>query len=132
MHRLFVYGSLRTGTGHPMAGVLAAAGCCEGPATVCGRLYALDGYPGVVLEPAGAHPVTGELWRIDDLGVFARLDAYEGCGADDLQPFEFERVRTEVRSAGGERHEAWVYTYAGDVDETRRVPSGDWLRRAVP
>jgi gamma-glutamylcyclotransferase (GGCT)/AIG2-like uncharacterized protein YtfP len=125
---LFVYGSLRSDAGHAMHGVLAAAGERVDAGWVRGRLYAVAWYPGLVLDD-GAGEVHGEVWRLRDASVLARLDSYEGCGPDDAPPHEFRRERTQVRLHGGATVSAWVYGYARAVDEARRVDSGDWAVR---
>lgn len=126
--RLFVYGSLRRAAGHAMGEVLAASAVLEADAVVRGRLYAVAWYPGLVLDD-GAGEVHGEVWRLVDASVLARLDEYEGCGPSDPQPHEFRRVRASVRPAAAEPVSAWVYELAVAVDERRRVASGDWVAR---
>ena len=131
MERLFVYGSLRSDAGHEMhemGEVLAAAGERESEATVRGRLYAVHWYPGLVLDEQG-DDIRGEVWRIEDASVLARLDVYEGCGPEDPAPHEFRRVRARVRMESGAEVQAWVYVYAQDVDEASRVATGDWAER---
>ncbi|MBK9385970.1 MAG: gamma-glutamylcyclotransferase [Planctomycetes bacterium] len=106
--RLFVYGTLRTGSGHPMAAFLAARARGLGAAHCTGRVVDLGAYPGL-LEEAGAR-TEGELWELAEPSAetLARLDDYEGC-AEGL----FERVRREVRTADGRSLAAWVYLYRG-------------------
>lgn len=114
-----------------MGRVLAGAAICEGEACARGRLHAVAWYPGLVLDEA-AGEVRGELWRLEDPSVLARLDAYEGCGEHDPPPHEFQRVRATVRRvADAEAVDAWIYAYTRPVDEATRVISGDW-RSATP
>ena len=126
---LFVYGTLRGDAEHPMHAVLAGGGVRDGEASVAGRLYAVSWFPGLVLDPIERVPVRGELWRIVDAGIFAALDTYEGCGNDDVEPFDFVRTIVRAQHVDGRRVAAWVYAYTRVVDETLRVRSGDWLRR---
>jgi gamma-glutamylcyclotransferase (GGCT)/AIG2-like uncharacterized protein YtfP len=125
---LFVYGSLRADARHPMHGVLASGAVLDGVATVIGKLYAVSWYPGLVLADDG-HDVHGELWRIIDRSILAVLDAYEGCGPNDVPPFEFGRTTTQATRPSGDRVSAWVWVYTGVTDESQRVGSGDWLHR---
>jgi gamma-glutamylcyclotransferase (GGCT)/AIG2-like uncharacterized protein YtfP len=106
--RLFVYGTLRSGSGHPMAAYLAARARCLGAAHCAGRAIELGDYPGL-LEEAGAS-TAGELWELAEPSAetLRWLDDYEGC-AEGL----FERARREVRDAAGRALEAWVYLYRG-------------------
>lgn len=126
--RLFVYGSLRRSAGHPMGELLSASAVLEGDAVVRGRLYVVDWYPGLVLDEAG-DLVHGELWRLVDASVLARLDEYEGCGKSDPQPHEFRRVCATVERLHGGDATAWVYELLRELPESRRIPSGDWAAR---
>lgn len=115
--QVFVYGTLRRGGSNAWR----MAGCkWIGPAEVAGRLYRIDWYPGVVLDPA-AGPVTGELFEVDDT-ILAALDDYEGP--------EYRRVLTRATFCGescGNSCEAWVWEWRGGIDEARWIASGDWL-----
>ena len=125
---LFVYGTLRADALHPMHTVLAGGGVHAGEASVAGRLYAVSWFPGLVLDPTERVPVRGELWRIVDAAILDTLDAYEGCGPNDVAPFEFVRTIVPAHCHDGRKLDAWVYMYTRTVDETLRVHSGDWLR----
>ncbi len=108
LERLFVYGTLRSGSAHPMAAYLAARARCVGAARCAGRTVDLGAYPGL-LDEAGTS-TAGELWELAEPSdeTLARLDDYEGC-AEGL----FERARREVRTADGRAVAAWVYLYRG-------------------
>ena len=123
-HTLFVYGSLRAAVKHPMAEVLREHGEPAGLARVRGRLYAVGGYPGLVVDPHAGW-VVGELWTDLQPDVWPLLDFYEGCSAEDPQPHEYVRRITTVESGV----QAWIYDYALDVATLSPVPSGDWLKR---
>lgn len=120
--RLFVYGTLREGAGHPMHTVLAAAGDCIGAASTEGRLVVVDWYPGLVLDGAARESrVVGEVWTLETTSVFGVLDDYE---AD-----EYERRVLPVRLADGATLPAWTYVFTGAARGLEAIPSGDWLRR---
>jgi gamma-glutamylcyclotransferase (GGCT)/AIG2-like uncharacterized protein YtfP len=113
---VFVYGTLRRGGSNHFrmegAEFLSAA-------TVNGRLYRIDWYPGLVLDDMAAD-IHGEVYRVS-AEVLERLDHYEGG--------EYRRVMTQVRCGGDHRspQAAWVWEWLGPVDESRRIRSGDWL-----
>lgn len=106
----------------------AAASSCE-PARVRGVLYRADGYPGIVLDP-GAGWVVGELYLLRDPSVLETLDAYEGAGAHDPEPREFQRVRTMVEPVGQAPLPAWIYAYGWSVEGLPVIESGDFLEGA--
>lgn len=115
--RVFVYGTLRRGGSNDWR---MSGASWIGPAEVAGRLYRVDWYPGLVPDPL-AGPVTGELHEVD-AAMLAALDDYEGP--------EYRRVRARVAlrgAVGGDTCEAWLWEWLGDIDETRRLATGDWL-----
>lgn len=63
----------------------------------------------------------GELYRIRDTTLLARLDDYEGGNT------EYMRVRVNVVQAERKRVPAWIYLYNRPVDGLRRIRSGDYL-----
>lgn len=123
---LFVYGTLRPGhegEGAPMMRALAARSTHLGRGDVCGRLYAIDWFPGMV-EGAGAQDrVIGDVLRLpDDDGLLAELDTYEGA--------DYARREITVAMANGEQIEAWTYVWIGALDGATRIESGDFLAHA--
>ncbi|MCA9708641.1 MAG: gamma-glutamylcyclotransferase [Myxococcales bacterium] len=124
---LFVYGTLRRLAGHPMHASLRAVASFMGEGRIRGRLYLIDRYPGLVLDPT-ADWVVGELYEVRDLAGLAVLDAYEGASPEDPQPHEFRRVRRPVEQLDGQRCLAWIYEYGWPTEGRVRIPSGDFLR----
>lgn len=112
--RVFVYGTLRCGGSNHFRmekAEFVTAG------TVCGRLYQIDWYPGLVLD-AAAEGIIGEIYQVSP-AVLEELDLFEGA--------EYRRLQTQVRLPHGETLSAWVWEWLGPVDESRRITSGDWL-----
>lgn len=120
---LFVYGTLMRGYDHPMARHLAANADWRGAATCTGKLYRISSYPGLVLSSDPSDIVHGDLFALRDEGLFAELDAYEGCGADDPSPHPYRRAMIDVVTLHGPT-QAWTYIYQAPVDEGRRIVSG--------
>jgi len=119
MEVIFVYGTLRAGGSNHFR--LGNAGGL-GAGTVCGRLYRVDWYPALLLD-ADAGAVHGEVYEVD-AATLAALDAFEGA--------EYRRVRVGVMpEGGGEKIDAWLWEYLDPVDESRRIPGGDWLAVAL-
>jgi gamma-glutamylcyclotransferase (GGCT)/AIG2-like uncharacterized protein YtfP len=116
METVFVYGTLRRGGSnhHRLDGAEFVA-----MATVRGRLYRIDWYPGLIADE-NAGEVIGEIHRVP-AGMLPALDDYEGA--------EYRRVKMDVRSVNGEpaNSRAWVWLWDGPVDESRRISGGDWL-----
>ncbi|MER7844620.1 gamma-glutamylcyclotransferase family protein [Kitasatospora sp. NPDC096077] len=131
----FVYGTLRSG-GHNHAAHLAGR-CAEiRPAVLDGAaLHDGPGFPYVVPDPDPGRRVVGELITVRPdayPGALVALDRLEECRADGTGLYV--RRRLTVRTAAGERREAWVYL-AGPAAEARLrarpalIASGDWADR---
>jgi gamma-glutamylcyclotransferase (GGCT)/AIG2-like uncharacterized protein YtfP len=111
---IFVYGTLRRGGSNAFR---MDGSRFIGPATVRGRLYHIDWYPGLVLDP-GARKVIGEIHQVG-AGQLAALDAFEGA--------EYRRVSAPARLVGGESLEVMLWEYLPAVDKSRHITSGDWF-----
>lgn len=128
MSHLFVYGTLRRASGHPMHRVLAEAADFVGEATAAGRMYWADGYPCVVPSESPADRVRGEVYRLaDPEPTFAALDAYEQCDRSCPEQGLFRRRRVEVTVDDGRRLDAWIYLYNRSTEGLPRIASGDFL-----
>jgi gamma-glutamylcyclotransferase (GGCT)/AIG2-like uncharacterized protein YtfP len=124
---LFVYGTLRQGSGHPLAALLARRARLLGRGRVAGRLYDLGPYPGMTDPLTGGEQVRGDVYELRDANAtLAILDAYEGCGPSDPQPRLYERVLTLATLDGGESLTVWVYVYRGPVADGQHLPSGEY------
>ena len=129
---LFVYGTLRSGGDCPKAvrEALNRYTTFAGRAMVAGRLYRISCYPGFVNPKEEGEWVCGELLRIlDEELLFKVLDRYEGCSADDLQPFEYERILLDLVAEEGSPTRAWGYHYLGDTEGKEWIRSGDFLNQ---
>ena len=108
---LFVYGSLRRGSGHPMAQIVEDGADWMGVSRVEGRLYIIDWYPGLVPAGAAGQWVEGDLFRmVAPEHLLPLLDDYEECSARFDHPQEYRRETAMVKQAGT-FHRAWTYFY---------------------
>lgn len=101
---LFVYGTLRRASTHPMARYLADNADFVGEGTVAGKIHDLGRYPGLVEATSPEQRVAGEVFRLrhaDD--TFPRLDEYECC------PTLYERRLTDITMCDQLQRKAWVY-----------------------
>lgn len=129
-NRLFVYGTLLSGAGHPMGARLRREARLIGPATIPGRLYSLGHYPGLVEADYAGGLVHGELYALHAPAVALRwLDAYEGIRPNAPGESPYERAERRVRLASGATCIAWVYLYRGSVGNRPEVPDGRWIAR---
>lgn len=120
--RLFVYGTLRRDSGHPMARVLAARAQHVGPGRVAGRLYDLGPYPGAVPSDVPGEWVFGDVYALTDPALWSELDAYEAAESPRSGGL-FARSLANAES-GGDAGPVWVYWYLGATPESARVGSG--------
>ncbi|MBV9507459.1 MAG: gamma-glutamylcyclotransferase [Acidobacteriia bacterium] len=128
---LFVYGSLRSTCDNSFARKLAREATLLGNARVCGRLYRIASYPGIVLSDASEDWVHGEVYKLHEPSTLLPfLDEYEGCAPHSSRPLQFERTITEARLSGEEPIACWIYVYCQEesLQEDRRIASGDYFR----
>jgi len=121
-HLVFVYGSLRRGTARAMslrfpdAKFIAAA-------KVCGSLYDLGAYPGLLLNKSTSL-VVGEVYEVDD-ELLDRLDDFEASS-------DYWRKQVEV-SIDNHSVTCWIYVpeYQPEFySEQTLIESGDWIEYA--
>jgi gamma-glutamylcyclotransferase (GGCT)/AIG2-like uncharacterized protein YtfP len=129
---LFVYGTLRRRSRHPMARRLAGSARYVGAAKITGRLYDLGRFPGLK-EPRSPHDwVHGEVYDVGDNSdiTLQEMDAYEN--AESPPPTPYERQLASVLLADGRTMTAWVYWYRGDVREEQFIASGSYEENCDP
>ncbi len=107
---------------------LAAESDSLGPASLhFARLYDLGRYPGAAVSDGEEDIVHGEAVLLaDPAAALAWLDAYEGY-VHDADHNEYDRLVRQVRLAGGETFDAWVYLLRRAPDASRRIDSGRWI-----
>lgn len=132
---LFVYGTLMphaaSAYGRAERERLLAGARVIGAASVCGRLYDLGQYPGLVVSADPGDEAHGVVLRLSaPETVFPWLDAYEGirrASPVDASPAnEYERVLRPVRLAGGTLLSAWVYACLRPVAPSTLIHAGRW------
>ncbi len=95
---------------------------------MAGRLFTVDGYPGVVESTDISERACGEVYRIlRGYLLLPRLDEYEQCSERFAKPHEYVRKRVPVRLAAGGSLTAWAYVYNRDTAKLRPIRSGDFL-----
>ncbi len=122
--RLFVYGTLRRGSRHPLAGQLAAKASFLGEARFNGRLYRITHYPGAVASSQPDDWVQGDVYVLQDPTFLTALDRYEGCGPNDAKPTQYLRLLQNVTLSDGTSVDAWAYIYNWPVETLERIMSG--------
>jgi gamma-glutamylcyclotransferase (GGCT)/AIG2-like uncharacterized protein YtfP len=128
---LFVYGTLKRRSRHPMARRLAQAARWVGSARIAGRLYDLGRFPGLKESSESDCWVHGDVY---DLGPHAEqtlreMDAYEN--AESPPPTPYERTLTMVTLDHGEAMQVWVYWYRGTISEDAFIASGSYETNCV-
>ena len=121
-HLVFVYGTLRRGGSNHfrMAGAEYIAS-----GSIMGRMYRIDWYPGLVLDPSG-YEIQGEVYQTD-AELLAALDLFEGISSGEVEGSEYRRLETTVVLHDSQVVNAFVWEWHGVIDESRRISSGDWV-----
>jgi gamma-glutamylcyclotransferase (GGCT)/AIG2-like uncharacterized protein YtfP len=132
---LFVYGTLMSGDRGALGGEqrlrLARESDSLGPASLhFARLYDLGRYPGATISDGEEDIAHGEVVLLADPDAsLTWLDDYEGYVHGGGDSNEYDRLVREVRLAGGETFDAWVYLLRRAPDASRRIDSGRWMSR---
>ena len=125
---IFVYGTLRPAFNGKMSKWLKQHADFISAATFNGKLYMIDGYPGVLPSDRPEDLVYGDLFRMNEPDyVLRKLDHYEGCGDSFNQPTEYTRARKTILRDDGQSSTAWIYLYTLPVKSLMEISSGDFL-----
>ena len=122
---LFVYGTLRAGSIHPMAHRLRVGAKLIGRGSAPGMLYDFGDHPGAVFTRDSKYRVIGDVFELKaGPRLLADLDRYEGFtgGDDDM----FRRIAIEVTLDKGGKVEAWTYGLA-EAPRARLIGTGDFI-----
>jgi gamma-glutamylcyclotransferase (GGCT)/AIG2-like uncharacterized protein YtfP len=129
---LFVYGTLKRRSRHPMARRLAESARHVGAAKIAGRLYDLGRFPGLK-EPRSPHDcVQGDVYDLGENSeqTLQDMDTYEN--AESPPPMPYERKLAIAVLEDGQEMTAWVYWYHGDVREEQFIASGSFEQNCDP
>jgi gamma-glutamylcyclotransferase (GGCT)/AIG2-like uncharacterized protein YtfP len=125
---LFVYGTLRRASPHPLARRLAARARLLGAASAPGALYDLRAYPGALFDLVSRGRVRGEVYALHTSDPLLRIiDAYEGCAEGEATSSGFGRIPLVVTLDTGRQLEALSYGLAARPLRARPIASGDWI-----
>ena len=125
---LFVYGTLmKKYSGHKPI-YLEKYGKYVSEGFIQGRLYEIDNYPGLILSNNSNDKVYGEIFLLDDFTAsIHKLDEYEDYFQDDLENSLYVRQEEEINIKEGETKKAWVFIFNKEVDEKKRIISGNYM-----
>ena len=128
--RLFLYGSLLTGTPDRRLNKLVRHLLRHAsPATIQARLYNLGHYPGVIPSAARADRIYGRVITLTNPRLLRQLDRYEDYFADEPAKSEFIRVLMPAQLLPSQKSiDCWVYLYNRDISGKQRIVSGDYVR----
>lgn len=109
---LFVYGTLKRDSGHPMHTKMTQYASYYCNAWIQGELVDLGGYPGLVQGKDTDKNTYGEVYNINNMkALFELLDDYEECSDQFPEPHEYIRLQKNVVTDKNSTVKAWVYLY---------------------
>jgi gamma-glutamylcyclotransferase (GGCT)/AIG2-like uncharacterized protein YtfP len=130
---LFVYGTLRAGSVHPMAHRLRVGATYIGRGSTVGSLYDFGDHPGALFATEARYRVIGDVFLLRaGRRLLADLDRYEGFA--DRDDDMFRRVAVEVALDAGGTVQAWAYGLR-EAPRARLIGTGDFIadrRMRVP
>lgn len=118
---IFVYGTLRADSDHPMARRLCLQARLVGKGIVPGRLYDMGWYPAAMFDESEKRGVVGHVFALKPGGrLLAELDEYESGDPN------YVRETVEVSLDDGLKIRAWAYGVK-QPPNTRIIPGGDFI-----
>ena len=131
---LFVYGTLRAESAHPMAHRLRVGARHIGKGNTPGLLYDFGSWPGAFFAPDARYRVIGSVFALGpNSRLLADLDKYEGVTPADGEEREFpeaeglfHRIAIEVDLDKGGTVEAWTYGLK-EPPRARLIGTGDFI-----
>jgi gamma-glutamylcyclotransferase (GGCT)/AIG2-like uncharacterized protein YtfP len=125
LKHLFVYGSLRTESPHPLAVKLRTHGRLLGKGSTPGILYDLGRYPAAMFGTEHNTRVIGEIFELPRDGRLLReLDYYEGT---EEPGSPLSRVEIDVLVKEGSLLRLLTYSLSAPPPIRRVIESGDWI-----
>jgi len=120
-NHIFVYGTLRADSDHPMARRLCLQARHVGKGSVPGRLYDLGWYPAGMFDANEKRRIIGDVFALKGGSrLLAELDAYEAGDPN------YARAALEVELAAGGTITAWTYVVT-EEPRARLIQSGDFI-----
>ena len=125
---LFVYGTLRPGSHHPLAIRLQRQARLIGSGSGSGILYHLGGCPGALFQAGARDRILGDVFALGNAERLLKLlDDYEGVNDSKTN---YARLTIEVSLDRGGMLEAWAYGLRARPPRARRIESGDFIIHA--
>ncbi|MGE3530099.1 MAG: gamma-glutamylcyclotransferase [Methyloceanibacter sp.] len=138
---LFVYGTLRAESAHPMAHRLRVGARHVGRGSTPGRLFDFGSWPGAFFAPEPKFRVIGSVFALGaGPRLLADLDKYEGVAPAEGEEREFpeavglfHRITVRVALDKGGSLEAFAYALK-EMPRARLIGTGDFIadRRLRP
>lgn len=125
---IFVYGTLRRGVNTKMNKLLLRYGDYLSEGEAQGKLYSLDGYPGMIASCDKKDTVFGEIYKISNSKLLVLLDEYEECSENFPLPHEYVRKQLPVKLIDETQLDAWIYLFNRDVANLKVIKSGDYVK----
>jgi gamma-glutamylcyclotransferase (GGCT)/AIG2-like uncharacterized protein YtfP len=126
---LFVYGSLRTESPHPLAVKLRTQARLLGKGTAAGILYDLGRYPAALFGSEHARRVVGQVFELPrEPRLLRELDYYEGT---EEPGSPLSRVEIDVLLEEGATLTLHTYSLSVPPPIRRIVESGDWIAHSL-
>jgi gamma-glutamylcyclotransferase (GGCT)/AIG2-like uncharacterized protein YtfP len=120
-NHIFVYGTLRSESDHPMARRLCMRARHVGRGSVPGRLYDLGWYPAGVFDANEKRRIVGDVFALKSGSLLlAELDAYEAGDPN------YARAVLDVELTVGGTIAAWTYVVTREP-RARLIQSGDFI-----
>jgi gamma-glutamylcyclotransferase (GGCT)/AIG2-like uncharacterized protein YtfP len=128
-HKLFVYGSLRSGFKNPAYEYLARYFSYAGEGLIKGKFYDNGNHP-VAVATDNEDMIVGELYVLNNENeyswAFEQLDDYEGIHVEAGEKPLYKRTMVLVYQEE-KIIPAWIYWFNGSIENLPPIASGDLI-----
>lgn len=130
---VFLYGTLRTGSGNPHAPILHSRCTHIDQGLMPGRLFRVNQQYAAIYDPAAEETVVGDIVQLPcDMAelILNGLDRYEGIAPGQPGEPAFRREKVDILRPDGTRLSCWTWLYALSTSGCSQIRHGDALSRA--
>lgn len=127
---LFVYGTLMRSLAAPMHAALVRYADFVSEATMLGKMYEIENYPGVIDNEGAGQRVKGEVYQIRNAAqLLPILDDYEGVEQGlYVRAIREALLKNRDPFRNTDTRRVWVYLFHRDISDREWIENGDYFR----
>ncbi|MCX8028625.1 MAG: gamma-glutamylcyclotransferase [Brevinematales bacterium] len=81
-------------------------------------------FPGIV---EGNGKVIGEIYELPEDDLYKLDEAEDAVSIKNIEISLPRRVKVKVKTQSGQTLDAWCYIFIQDIEDSQKIPSGNWV-----